>query len=104
MAPYDISTRALVISLKATGKSNEEITFLTGIKKRTINDLFARAIKRGFDSCQRPIKIQDKYLEDASRSSRPSKQGEFLEKVVNSVRTDCYGREKSCANIAGALS
>lgn len=36
MAPYDISTRALVVSLKATSKSNEEIAFLTSIKKRTI--------------------------------------------------------------------
>jgi transposase len=104
MAPYDISTRALIVSLKATGKSNEEITFLTGIKKRTINDIFARAIKRGFDPCQRPIQIQDKYLEDASRLGRPSKQKEFLDRVVNSVRTDRYGREKSCANVAAALS
>jgi transposase len=104
MAPYNISTRALLITLKATGKSNDEITTLTGIPKRTINSVFARAIKRGFDPCQRPIQLKDEYLVDGMRSGRPSKQKEFAESVIDTVRTDRYGREKSCADIAGALS
>ena len=104
MAPHNISTRALVITLKATGKSNDEITGLTGISKRTINSIFARAIERGFDPCQRPLKLLDKYLEDSHRSGRPSKLDEASQRVVNSVRTDRYGREKSCADVAGMLS
>ncbi|KAI1676220.1 hypothetical protein KJE20_14198 [Pyrenophora tritici-repentis] len=81
MAPHDIATRALVVAFKATGKPNEEITYLTGIQKRTINDIFARAVKRGFDPCQRPIEIRNEYLEDAPRSGRPSKQSELSAKV-----------------------
>jgi transposase len=104
MAPHDIATRALIVAFKATGKPNEEITYLTGIQKRTINDIFARAVKRGFDPCQRPIEICNEYLEDAPQSGRPSKQKELSAKVICSVRTDRYGREKSCADIAGALS
>jgi len=104
MPPHDLATRALIITLKATGKPNDEITGLTGISKRTINSIFARAIERGFDPCQRPLKLLNKYLEDSHRSGRPSKQDEVAQKVVNSVRTDRYGREKSCADVAGALS
>jgi transposase len=104
MAPYDIATRALVVTLKAAGKPNNEITGLTGISKRTINSIYARAIERGFDLGQRPLKLADKYLEDSHQSSRPSKQHEVSEKVVTAIRYDRYGREKSYANVAGALS
>lgn len=104
MAPHSIATRALILTLKATGKSNEEITGLTGIQKRTINSIFARAIERGFDPCRRPMKLEDSYLEDGYRSGRPSKQQAVSQRVVDSVRTDRYGREKSCADVAGALS
>ncbi|KAF2726441.1 hypothetical protein EJ04DRAFT_547615 [Polyplosphaeria fusca] len=90
MAPHDLSTRALIITLKATGKSNDEITGLTGITKRTINSIFARAIERGFDSCQRPLRLKDEYLVDSSRSGRPSKQPEVLETVVNSSTRNQY--------------
>ncbi|KAK7188813.1 hypothetical protein PSPO01_04922 [Paraphaeosphaeria sporulosa] len=41
MPPHDLATRALIITLKATGKPNDEITGLTGISKWTINLIFA---------------------------------------------------------------
>lgn len=50
------------------------------------------------------MKFLDGHLEDTPRSVRPSKQATVLQKVVDTVRTNRYGREKSCADIAGALS
>lgn len=46
---YDNSTCAAVVVLKAIGKLNYKITGLTRVKKRTINSIYARAIKRGFN-------------------------------------------------------
>lgn len=104
MPVFDIATRALIVAYKADGKSNNEITGLTGVGKSTINSIYTRAIKRGFDPAERPIKLLNKYLEDAPRSGRPSQQQQAFEKVVDLVRRDRYGREKSCADIAGELS
>lgn len=105
MSPiFDIATRALVVAYKADGKTNLEIMGLTGIEKRTINRIYARAIERGFDPSERPLVLLNKYLEDAPRSGRPSKQQEAYKKVVDLVSRDRYGREKDCADIAGELS
>jgi transposase len=104
MPIFDLATRALIIAYKADGKTNQEITGLTGAEKRTINSIYARAIERGFDPAIRPMKLENKHIEDAVRSGRPSKQQEASEKVVSLVRKDRYGREKSCADIAGDLS
>jgi transposase len=104
MPVFDLVTRALIVAYKADGKTNHDITGLTGAEKRTINSIYARAIERGFDPAARPIKLENKYIEDAPRSGRPSKQQQAFEKVVSLVRSDRYGREKTCADIAGDLS
>ena len=77
MAPYENSTRALVC-LKATGKSSKEVSAISGIPTRTVDSIYARAIERGFEPCERPMKLLDRYLEDAPRSGRPSKQAKVL--------------------------
>lgn len=101
---YSAATRALVVSLKATGKGNGEITDLTGIEKRTLNKIYARAIERGFDPAERLLNLRDEHVQDAPRSGRPSKQTkDTTSAVVLTVRRDRYGREKSCADIAGML-
>ena len=74
MPVFDIATRALIVAYKADGKSNNEITGLTGVGKSIIISIYARAIKRGFDPGERPTKLVNKYLEDAPRSGRPSQQ------------------------------
>ncbi|KAF2676152.1 hypothetical protein K458DRAFT_322760, partial [Lentithecium fluviatile CBS 122367] len=51
IAPYNLSTYALIITLKATSKLNNKITSLTRITKRIINSIFARVIKRRFNLC-----------------------------------------------------
>lgn len=101
----EISTRALIIGLKSTGKTTVEVAELTNIPVRTINAIYARAISRGFDPNRRPLKLHDIYLADAPRSGRPSKQNTDIQaEVLLKVRFDRYGREKTCANIASELS
>lgn len=101
----EISTRALIIGLKSTGKTTVEVAELTNIPARTINAIYARAISRGFDTNRRPLEIHDTYLADAPRSGRPSKQKTDIQtEVLSKVRFDRYGREKTCADIAGELS
>lgn len=106
MAPNtDNATRALVVSLKAIGKTTPEVTMISGLSTRQVNRIYARAIDRGFDPNRRPISLRDEYLQDASRSGRPLKRtAEAQESVISKVRQDRYGREKSAANIASELS
>jgi transposase len=107
MAPNtDIATRALIVGLKsaACGKTTAEVHAITGVPKRTIQDIFARAVQRGFDPNLTPVAIHDEYLEDAPRLGRPKKQTEeAINATVQKVCRDRYGREKSCADIAGEL-
>lgn len=102
----DIATRAFVVALKSSGgKTTPEVAEATGLPLRTVNHIYARAIQRGFDPNHRPIVIKDEYLRDAPRSGRPSRQStEAVQNTVSLVRVDRYGREKTCADIAGDLS
>jgi hypothetical protein len=110
MAPNtDIATRALIVSLKAgiidKPASSIYISSLTGVPERTINQIYARAIARGFDPAIRPLVLENKHLEDAPRSGRPTKDTKEVEELITSkVRLDRYGREKTCAQLAGDLS
>lgn len=108
MAPNtDIATRALIVTLRSPfgGKTSAQISEETGISIRQINRIYARAIERGFEPNHRPFILRDEWLEDAPRSGRPSKQTpEAIEKIVNQVRHDRYGREKTAADLAGTLS
>jgi transposase len=104
MAPNTpLSTRALIVCLKSpfVGKSTSEIAKETGLSARTINSIYARAIERGFEPNE-PLRIDDRFLVDAPRSGRPRK--EVAENLIQKVRRDRYGREKSCADLAGDLS
>ncbi|KAH6612992.1 hypothetical protein C7974DRAFT_437616 [Boeremia exigua] len=70
MPVFDRATRALIIAYKADGKTNQETTLLTGVEKR-------------FDPAVRPIRLENKHVQDGVRSGRSSKQQEAFEKVVN---------------------
>jgi len=107
MAPNtDISTHALVVSLKSPfgGKSTSQIAEATGLPVRTINAIYSRAIARCFEPNTFPLKVLPEHLEDAQRSGRPCKQELVKENVIQKVRFDRYGREKSCTDLAGELS
>ena len=108
MAPRytDISTRAAILTLKSrfVGRSTSQISEILGISPRTVDSIYSRACQRGFEPNGPTLKILPEYLEDAPRSGRPRKQEAIHEATVEKVRRDRYGREKSCADIAGDLS
>ena len=55
----NIVLRIIIIILKSySDKINAEIEKITKIKTRRINQIYARAIIRGFDLNQRPLIIQ----------------------------------------------
>jgi hypothetical protein len=93
-----------VITLKAIGFPNKEIRQDTSIKPRTINSIYDRAIKRGFDpNAEQPI-IRDTHVQTGYRSGRLAKQTEEIkENILNKVRQDRYDREKTCAYIAAEV-
>lgn len=101
---FDIATRASVVSLKAPaggGLPSSQITEILNISVRSINRIYSRAISRGFNPEQRPLSICNLYIEDAPRSGRPPKRtSSIIETVIAAVRTDRYGREKSCDLLA----
>jgi transposase len=72
ISPY---IRAIIVYLKSPhgGKTTPEIAEQLEISPRTINDIYARAIKRGFDPNYKPFSIKPEYIEDAPRSGRPTK-------------------------------
>jgi hypothetical protein len=76
--------RAAVLTLKASaiGKTTSQVTSITGLSKRTINDIFAQAIQRGFDPNSVPLDIRSEYVEDAPRASRPTKQSENIKTII----------------------
>lgn len=105
MAPNtDMATRSLVVVLKApcVGKSSAEVASLTGISARQVNRIYARALKRGFDSDQRPLVIKDEFLKDAPRSGRQRKQTDETEQqILEMARRD---GENTYAELAEELS
>jgi Transposase len=104
MPHYDIATKALVVTLKASQKATIEISGLTGLIPRTIDRIYATAVDRGFDPAVRPLVIRDEFVADKKRTGRPSKRTSVEELIISMVRRDRYGREKSCADIAGEIS
>ncbi|KAF2430506.1 hypothetical protein EJ08DRAFT_588915 [Tothia fuscella] len=72
MVPFNTATRAQALGLKVAGLENAQIEDFTGIKPRTLRNLYQRALHRDFDPDTRPCQILDKHVEDAPRSGRPS--------------------------------
>ena len=70
MPTTDIAVRAHVVALKAYGVKSTEIQDRTGINPRTQRDIYARAIKRGFDPTQ---PVLSKYVVDDPKTGRPRK-------------------------------
>ncbi|OKP00652.1 hypothetical protein PENSUB_7735 [Penicillium subrubescens] len=95
--------RVTVVALRAyTTKTSSEIAKIVGLSIATVNHIYARAIERGFDPIH--TKITDEYVQDSPRTGRPTKQDpETVNTILSKVRLDRYGREKTCADIAGRL-
>lgn len=105
MSHTDIATRAFVVALKSVGcKTTAETAMLTYLSHQTINNIYAEAIRRGFDPHQRPLTLRDEHVRDKPRSGRPTKQSDkSIEKPLSLVRYDRYGRERTCADFSASL-
>ncbi|KAL6402750.1 hypothetical protein AUP68_14086 [Ilyonectria robusta] len=90
MPRTDIATRALVVSLKSPtgGKTTSEVAGITGLSPRTINEIYSRAISRGFDPNLRPMILHDEYLHNAPASGRPKKQTDEAQDQILVKRWD----------------
>lgn len=108
MAPNtDIATRAVVVALKSPyiGKTTVEISKITSLSIQKINQIYARAIERGFNPELPHLIIRDEWLRDAPRSGRPTKQTPSIQdQILTKVRHDQYRQEKTCADIDQELS
>ncbi|KAM0187788.1 hypothetical protein ACHAPI_010938 [Fusarium lateritium] len=65
--PTDIATRALVVALMAPAggaKTTIEIHAITGLPVQTIRNIYARAIQRGFEPNQCPLRVTDAMFKD----------------------------------------
>jgi transposase len=98
----DISTKAQALSLKLYGATNAEIFEATGIPQSTVSRILSKAKIRGFNPEESKL-IKDEYLVDAERSGRPKKVDKSMKAVISRVKTDRYGREKTCQMIANEL-
>ena len=99
-----LADRVTVVALRAyTTKTSAEIAKIVDLSIATVNRIYARAIERGFDPIH--TKITDEYVQDGARSGRPTKQDpQTVNTILSKVRLDRFGREKTCADLAGELS
>ena len=76
---HSVSTRSAVLVLKSSivGWSGTQIEDMLGVNRSTVNRIFKRAIKRGFDPNSRPLVLKDEFVVDAPRSGRPTKQSQL---------------------------
>jgi transposase len=103
MPLYDNTTRAQALTLKLAGVSNAKITSITGIKTQNLNLLYQKAISRGLNPSE-DAKLLDIHVQDAACSGWLKKQTDTIkEEVLSKVRTDCYGRKKTCTQIAAEV-
>ncbi|HEX3642355.1 MAG TPA: transposase [Ktedonobacteraceae bacterium] len=66
---FGVATRAQVLTLKEhSGLNIDQITAITGVKRREIFNIVRRAKERGYDK-DRPL--QDAFFQDATRQGRP---------------------------------
>jgi hypothetical protein len=91
MPTTDIAVRAHVVALKAYGVKSAEIQDRTGINPPTQRDIYASAIKRGFDPTQ---PILSKYVIDEPKAGRPrkisaQKRQEVLDAVGKDIERGC---------------
>ena len=103
----DIYTRTLITTLEspAYGKIKAQISELTGVKPRTVDCVYSRAIQAGFEPNVLPLKILKQHVQDAPRSGRHIQQtAEAIQQIVDHVRRDRYRREKTCTDLASDLS
>ncbi|CAG8909873.1 unnamed protein product [Penicillium egyptiacum] len=92
---HDVSKRTIVVTYKATGLSTTTISAISGLPRRTIDRIYERALKNGFDPNSLPWNPSDAMLADAPRSGRPTKQmSQVQNQVLSKVHADQDGPKK----------
>jgi transposase len=96
---FDIATHVQALALFEEGITIKHIIEITGLFRHSIYDLRKRAQQRGYNPTVSRV-ILMKYIEDAPRSGRPKKATEEkAAELLNHVRKDRIGREKSTAEL-----
>jgi transposase len=97
---YSIAQRVQCLTLLVEGYSGREIERRTGIKPSAQTYMKKKAFDRGFRPDQDP-RILDCYVEDGARSGRPKEITlETEQRLLDNVRVDRSGREKSSEVLA----
>jgi hypothetical protein len=107
----EISIRSVIIFLKSPlggALSASKIQALLdpqiAISISQINTIYKNAIERGFNPNASKFLIKDEFVTNLQRTGRPSKQTkEVIQLVQDAIERDCFGREKSCADITEGL-
>lgn len=91
-----LGLRAAIVAWKSPfgGKSTNEIVEKTGLQKRSIDRIYARAIERGFEPNAAVFELKDEHIADAARTGRSRKDRSPVRVQIQSlVKRDRYGRE-----------
>src|SRR3954463_11730319 len=89
---YTVIQRAQALTLFSAGHKFDEIERLTGVKKRSVQDIKKKTITRGYDPTTEPLNLTLEHLADAPRSGRPLKLNiEQQEQVIKFVEKDRQG-------------
>ncbi|KAF4450169.1 hypothetical protein F53441_6687 [Fusarium austroafricanum] len=98
----DIATRAMVVALMAPSggaKTTIEIHAITGLPVQTIRNIYAEAIRRGFEPNQRPLRLINAMVEDTTRHLEcVRKTGDLI--VAKAMIDFGLGSGSTTANIA----
>ena len=72
-------------------------------KTQNLNLLYQKAISCSLNPSE-DAKLLDIHVQDAAHSGWPKKQTDTIkEEILSKVRTDRYGREKTCTQIAAEV-
>ena len=95
---YSIATRAQVVTLALISKLDyNQISTITGVPKSTIGNMVKHAREQGYEGgC-----LVDEHVANKPRPGRPKSVTPEVEgKILESVRKDRAGREKSLEYLA----
>lgn len=96
--------RTLILGMKSEGCREDYIAQRLNIELHTVKNALRKARKAGFNHNNNPIIVLDSFVFDRPRPGAPRKQEDMKDRILEKVRLDRYGREKTCAFIASELS
>ncbi|OJZ80203.1 hypothetical protein ASPFODRAFT_105932, partial [Aspergillus luchuensis CBS 106.47] len=100
---HPIGVRVQALTLLYHGVPASQVEAITGMSRQAIQWWSKKAKERGFNPDKDP-RILTEYVEDTQRSGRPKASQSVQQEVVDIVRKDRNGREKSCEILAFEVS